>query len=368
MGGRRLRSEEIYDALCDDDAFAQLPGRLAEAFEARSCVIHWHYAGGGAAVLTHSGYFTADQMERYANDFAPLDPWARAAAVLQPPNASMNLEEIVSPGAFERSAFFNEYILPMGDDTFHCMGVRISNTWGAGMIALQRGRSQASFSREAVNLLDERLPHLRRMLSARGRLAAEMRSADHGRSMLDGMGDALLTLDRDGLLVQGNAAAEAMLGAGDFLTTRRGVVRPAVSAHEGEFAAALASAFGEDSKASAVRITDSLGAAAVLTLLPLAGGVDGRRLAMVTVTRGGGRDPTLAERLTALFGLSPGEACVAARLAEGARTEQIAEERAVLLGTVRVQVKSLMAKMGCHRQSEVVAMINRLPRLHRGGG
>jgi len=359
-----LRSEEIYDALCDDEAFAHLPVRLAQAFGARSCVIHWHYAEGGAAVLSHSGYFTAEQMQRYGRDFAQIDPWAAAAAALQKVNTSLNLEDIVPSDAFERSAFFNEYIRPMGDDTFRCAGLRISNDRGAGMIALQRGRTQPGFSDETVRQLDDQLPHLRRMLAARGRLAVESQSATRRRSMLDTLNDALLTIDAQGRLVDGNAAAEALLLAGDMLTSKRGMIRPADDVQAAAFAAALAAACGAAPTASALRISDDLGRTAVLTLLPLARGPLGC-LVLVTVTRDRGRDPTLAGRLASLFGLTPGEACVAARLAEGTLIQQIAEERGVLPGTVRVQVKSLMAKMGCHRQSEVVAMIGRLPRLRR---
>jgi DNA-binding CsgD family transcriptional regulator len=102
---------------------------------------------------------------------------------------------------------------------------------------------------------------------------------------------------------------------------------------------------------------------AILSLLPIGSSHGGERLVLLTVTRESGHDATLEQRLCELFGLSPGEVYLAVRLAEGARLEELADERQVTIGTIRFQVKSIMAKMGCHRQSEVVALVSKLPRL-----
>jgi DNA-binding CsgD family transcriptional regulator len=88
------------------------------------------------------------------------------------------------------------------------------------------------------------------------------------------------------------------------------------------------------------------------------------RHVVVLVTDRTARDPSLESRVRALYGLTQAEAEVAVRLTEGASVERLSTERGVAIGTVRTQIKSIAAKMGCSRQSELVANIGNLPRLH----
>ena len=49
------------------------------------------------------------------------------------------------------------------------------------------------------------------------------------------------------------------------------------------------------------------------------------------------------------------------RVGEGSTVQEMADERQVRPDTVRSQLKALMAKLGCRRQSEVVALIKAIP-------
>lgn len=60
------------------------------------------------------------------------------------------------------------------------------------------------------------------------------------------------------------------------------------------------------------------------------------------------------------FGLSGAEARLIVGLAEGLTPPDAAERFGVALGTVRVQLRSVFAKLGVRRQSEVVARVMRL--------
>ncbi len=61
------------------------------------------------------------------------------------------------------------------------------------------------------------------------------------------------------------------------------------------------------------------------------------------------------------FGLTPAEARVAVRLADGLNAEQIAAERSASLLTVRTQIRSILAKTGVRRQPELVRMLVEMP-------
>ena len=64
--------------------------------------------------------------------------------------------------------------------------------------------------------------------------------------------------------------------------------------------------------------------------------------------------PAFSELLTSLFGLTPAERLLAAELGSGTNLADIASRRAVSMGTVRSQLKSIFGKVGVTRQSDLV--------------
>ena len=63
------------------------------------------------------------------------------------------------------------------------------------------------------------------------------------------------------------------------------------------------------------------------------------------------------ELIRELFDLTAAEARVAAKLAQGRSVEQIAGAHSVGLSTVRSQAKSILQKLGAHRQAEIAARL-----------
>jgi DNA-binding CsgD family transcriptional regulator len=63
------------------------------------------------------------------------------------------------------------------------------------------------------------------------------------------------------------------------------------------------------------------------------------------------------ELVQSLFDLTPAEARVARSLTIGATVEEIAATAGVSSNTVRTQVRGVLGKTGCRRQSEVVALL-----------
>lgn len=69
----------------------------------------------------------------------------------------------------------------------------------------------------------------------------------------------------------------------------------------------------------------------------------------------GMRDEALAARLLQDFGLTAAEVQVVGPLCQGQSAAMIAQARQVSVTTVRNQIKSVMVKVGVHRQSELLA-------------
>lgn len=80
---------------------------------------------------------------------------------------------------------------------------------------------------------------------------------------------------------------------------------------------------------------------------------------VLVVARGSrGADARKAALLQGVYGFTSAETDIALQLAQGKAAEAIAQERKVTVGTVRAQIKSLLAKLGVNRQVELVAKLS----------
>lgn len=346
MAGGELASTEIYDALLDDDLFAALPQRLAESFGGRSSLLHWHHSCGSASVLAHSGYFSDAQLAVYESAFAPMDPWAQAAAQGQRPNEAMDLALLVPVESFVRTAFYNDYIRAMGDDTARCMGVMVRNDFGQGMIAIQSGRSRQGFTAAQIAGMDHAAGHLRRLLAVRGKLAGVERRADAARRMLDALPQAALLVRADGRILEANRQAEMLLAEGRLLYRKAG----GIGAPQGDAALLAAIAGACDPRLPTAGAAATGGGVPPVLAMPVRDS-GGARCALLLVDSA--RAPDGVARLKGLYGLTDAEAAVAVRLAAGKSIGDIAEARGVSVATVRSQLGVLRDKMGLSRQAEI---------------
>jgi DNA-binding CsgD family transcriptional regulator len=78
-------------------------------------------------------------------------------------------------------------------------------------------------------------------------------------------------------------------------------------------------------------------------------------------------DAPPVELVQSLFDLTPAEARVARGLASGRTVDQLAGDAGVSPNTVRVQVRGVLEKTGCERQTDVVALLGGLTAV-RGDG
>ena len=353
-----IRLEEIYDAAIDDDLFGQLASRLAEAVGARSGVLHWRDRHDATEEISYSGYFSGEQMAAFERDFADCDIWSNMIRLPEHANRAWNCDTFVAPALYERSRIYNEWIRPMGDDTFHCLGASIRTPSGVGEIGFHRAKCQSAFDDEAVRAVNDALGHLRRMVSIRGKL----RAAGRASAALDVTAHAVFTLGQQGRLLHCNAAAEAMLKGDDGLMIRADRLAARTTGDQTMLQAAIARATKGEVAGESLLVHRTEGPPYEVTVASVNRADLGRHV-VVLVTDRAARDPSLESRVRNLYGLTQAEAEVAIRLTEGASVERLSVERSVAIGTVRTQIKSIATKMGCSRQSELVTNISNLPRL-----
>ena len=358
---KRVAVEDIYDAAFDDQALQALATDLARSFDARSALIHWVHKDGTADILSHSGYFTDEQLAVYATQFASIDPWIAATAGPEAANRVHDLEEAVPVAEFTASEFYNAYVRAMGDDTCRGLGIRLEAEHGSGFVVLQRGLTQQSFESSAKTALLDYANHLTRMLAIRGKLAiAERKCADLSVTF-DALALAAFVVDADLRVRHVNRAAEVLLRRAHGLRLCAGTLT-AGSTHADRSLRDLVSAVLKGGPAvDALRISLPSGEPIDLSIIaaPVVRGAPAALIIAGTAVR----DDTRIGRLRSLYRLSKSEAELATLLADGLSPADIAVARHVSIGTVRNQIKQIAAKLECQRQSDIVRIVASLPAL-----
>ncbi len=356
MAKARLHSEQIYQAMVDDEAFAELPTILAQSVGARSCVIHWRDAQQHAEILSHSQYFSDAHMLNYAENFTQHDDWTNRAKDRAFVNRVWNCEELVPPTEYGRSVFYNDWIRAMGDDTFHCMGTVMETDRGFGIIGLHRGKGQANFDGDSVKEINRNIVHLRRMLTVRARLTSDSTRIRGLMALLDTTPGPMLAVTATGRIVHANAAADALIEAGTMVCHIGGHLHAAVSPAQLPLAHAIARAADPVSPtASVVMIHARRGHQIELTLAP----VNDRGAGLVLVS---GRDPDALLRqallpVEAQDALAPRELLVARYVGMGLRNREIGERMGLTEGTVKAYLHNLFAKVGVTTRTELALRI-----------
>ena len=363
-----LRNEDIYAALFDEDAFNNLPNLLAGAVNGRSAMLHWVHADGEIGNLAYS-HFDKAFMDDYVASFIQKDLWLAAGLSPHRRNKVINVSVYVPPSTFAKSEIYNELLRRHDDDSMYCMGSTFSTDWGTGVLGIQRGKNSSPFDENAVKILEGHATALRRVLAVRGEIAAHRRGAALAKSVLDIVGLVAIVVRHDLRIVQVNEAGETILRRSLGLHSRNGLLTARGEDDTKRLAAAVASATAPFAPNTAALTVERKGGGAsaplpayhiVVTPMPCAG-TSSR--ALVLFRDPDLEQPSLASRVQALFGLTATEADLAVALAEGASVAQIASRRAVRESTVRSQLKGLAAKMNCNRQSEIVAVVAKLPPL-----
>jgi DNA-binding CsgD family transcriptional regulator len=222
------------------------------------------------------------------------------------------------------------------------------------MIAIQRGKSEGSYEPEAVARLSEASVHLRRLLAVRGKFAALQHESKKLESILDYMPHAVFVVDQGQALTFANTAGEALIRRGDAIALKSGRFQALARNSARLLKRAVEVAFSPTPTSSAVLLEHPRGKPLPATIMPLS---NGARQALVIVQDATHTNAGLITQLQAFFGLTAAEAMIGTRLADGLSLPDIAAMRGVSLATVRAQLKSLLQKMECHRQSELVSVV-----------
>jgi DNA-binding CsgD family transcriptional regulator len=233
------------------------------------------------------------------------------------------------------------------------------------VFGVQRGYEDGRFEEETVALVGTLMPHLKRAY----RMNAALARAHNDRATLEEtlhlVPQPVLVVDREAKLIFANGAAKQLLAAGDGIRVSAGRV---AAAHRDDQIglAALLHPLREDAPRMIVLRRPGNKRSLLVQAVPLRAdgqwAVAGRMALLIEAEP---MPAPSADHLAVSYGLTKAEARLWSGLAEGATLSEIAERQRTSINTLRVQLGRLFAKVGVHRQADLV---RRALELGRAGG
>ena len=225
-------------------------------------------------------------------------------------------------------------------------------------ISLEREHSLGPADTSTVHELDLLRPHLARSALMFARLQLERAHA--ASQTLAAIGLPALVMTEDGRVLAANHLIEKMAGQVQWLAHGRfglkdrqadKLLREAITKSSSEKAAGVRSfpVRGVDAQHTLV--------AHVIPIRLSARDIFSRCAVALVLTPVAAPQAPQVELVQSLFDLTPAEARVARGLASGTTVDGIASAGGVSANTVRTHVRAVLAKTGCTRQTEVVALL-----------
>jgi DNA-binding CsgD family transcriptional regulator len=350
------------------DAILQVTERLYAAVTAPE---QWRPALESVIDLLNGGHGTLDVLAGAGRRVATARLDERdLAAVITPdamrmaaplvaavPLGISDRQALISDDDFARSAFYNEYVRPLGG--FHSLQVRDSGTGGGFLLTVCRPQQAEHFERSDTDVLQAIAPHLSTALMLQARLQASDQRGAALAFALDRLSTAVILTDGAARPFSLNARAERVVAEVDGLALDPGGLAAATPAatHALRMAIAeLAQAGVGERRLRLLRPSRRL--PLLLTLMPISRfGLSGAARVAVFISE---PDAPVALDHVALadtFRLTRRESEIAAELARGHDLGTIAARLGLGLGTVRNHLKRMFDKTGTRSQPALVALL-----------
>lgn len=381
--------ESIYDTVVFPERWNSVLQDLCVSASATSGFLFTATGGVDTQALWARHHIADELLRDYTLHYRNRDLWTNVAAAqgLLSHCAVWRGEEIATEAELHRSAIFNDLLQHHGIGRLCAVTLADGGDLAAlqPILSLYRPAGAPPFPDEAARLLHECAPHLQRAMRLRTRLwASRDEEVAWSARVIDGLPMGVVLLDAAGRATTVNRAGQAMLDAQDGLRLVQGRLQAQHAsggrrlAHVVE-AALSAGRVGRThrGKAGDLWVPRASGKPPYqLTVLPLsheaaegpcgnAGG--GPRIrAVVYIVDPAAVAPGLGARLGGLFGLTPVEAALVADLLADLTPAEIGDRRGVAISTVRSQLRSIFAKTGTSRQSELMNLVNRCLMLPEG--
>lgn len=363
---------DLYGAAISEGNWIDAAHRLESMVGATSSVLL--VTDAKARITTPLGAHGWDEraLADYEEYFWKIDLWLKAATTQQPAFQASKLTKFVPTKEWEQSEIWNDY-LKYNDKQFFCVGAWVPFSDSTkGVVGIHRVRRLGDFGADELRKIHAVLPHYRRALQVAHALGETRLTQQIALEALDALAVGLMVVDAACRVLHVNRRAEQILSANDGLSRgANGVLSAGIPGemrslqrlvHEASSLFASPGARG----GGVMSITRGLCSQPLSVLVaPLpperSARFPSQAKALLIVTDPAERTVPQEDSIRVLFGLTAAEAKLAIALGQGATVRELVEGFRITANTVRSHIKRIFDKMGVHRQSELVAVLARLP-------
>ena len=315
-------------------------------------------AQGGSNILDDVGKLV------YKEKFAPSDPFRAPALRFGRSGVVQDEDLLPNEGLLARDMY--RYVLAPKGYRYATLLLLAATLRRLEAISIYRSIDRGPMDADNIRLLNLLLPHVQKAMEIRQVLGAAQQRAAGAEAMANASATPTFLLTGRGGVLHCNAAAEKLLGAGDALTVRDGVLATTQTRFKERLSKLLLKTASAISPNPANRPPNALA-------LPRSGGLQALQLiasplppahrnrakaAVVLLVTDPDKPINFPDDvLHALYGLTPAQTEVANGLLTGYTLEEIATLRRVSLGTVRQQVKGILGKTQTNRQSDLIRLL-----------
>ena len=308
--------------------------------------------------------FSANGAADFANDYFAIDP--RTSYFFGGSVGEWRCcHHFFDQNFVDRNEFYQDFLIPNGV-RYGLMSIIEDNDNTLTTLASIRAVGQQPFGHTDQLAAQRVCGHFQRVLRLQQHTQNLQAKAELGARAIDALALSMLIVDGKGVIKHLNAGAEHLLNSPVCgLTGKAGRLSAAHPACKHKLANLIAEATGYPAVGGAMFLSNEQARQVFVTPLPTASPFarDWQTpLALVLVLEPGNNMSAL-QLQGALYDLSPAELRVAAALLAGKSPEEYASKAGVTMNTVRTQLKNLFQKTGTRRQSELVAVLSRVPPL-----
>lgn len=355
---------KLYGTVQQPDTWRQVLDQICANIHVRSAVVQRLDAAGPALQTTWLAWDS--HSEEHAARHAPvvndaMNPrfhyeYAREQRI---GNVGIACDEDLAMPAYVRRQFQDDLgDVGLGKGIFG--GTELLPDQGVSLILHRYPGDTADYSSQERAFVADIVPHVAQALRLADQLQQSAKKSEAMERLLDRVRPALVICDDQANVIWANHNAQQVIKSADVLKVIGGRIC-SLSHDRTQALHALirnAAQHADAVEKRCVALDDQGLTPTHLMVMPLQGGPDGRenRVALL-ITRAARPFEIPAKLLEKLFRLSPAEARLSKAIVEGGSVNSYALINGLAEGTVRFQLKQVLAKTGSPRQSDLVRLI-----------
>ncbi|MBR0723880.1 helix-turn-helix transcriptional regulator [Bradyrhizobium manausense] len=361
----------IYDCVLAPERWADILNEICAEFGFATGALSVASLTNMKAVVNAVSGSDLTEMTRNAIGYGAdiIELWGGAERIRQYPLGEPIVQsQAVRQEIISGNRYYREWALPKGLFDAVAVGL-VRDRMMVGNAIFSQHESAGAIDDAQVNGLRLLAPHIRRAVTISNLFDMKTVEATTFAATMEALTVGVVLADEESRIVHSNAAATAMLAAGDPITTRHGRIAVESATTSATLQSAVAQAARDEAalgqKGIGIAVPRPNGAPLVIHVLPLRRGHMRARLAQraaaaLFVASASGPPQMSHVALNQLYDLTPAEIRIFELICEGHTRDAISGLLGVSVATVKTHLLHVFEKTGCRRQVDLVRLAKSL--------